>query len=576
MPTGLKGSVILLKSIFAIILTLLLISLVAACAAPAAISKEPNSPETNTNKPAASTLAPTTPAAAAKPQGELVAALPSFGNENFLPWIDPTMASLDTLVYDMLIYYDHINRKLLPGLAESWENSPDGLTLIYHLRKGVQFSDGWGELTSEDVKYNFEMQASPKSTGKAAQCRRIASMDTPDPYTLVIHFKDPYHTFYLDLSMANSGVCQGILSKKYIETVGEDVASQKPIGTGPYRFIESKSGNYMKFDAVEDNWRVVPEFKTLVVRLVAETSTLVAALKTKEIDLALVPADQVADLKAAGVATELNPIGGGVVVVSLGGMIIPEDKRYDATLHNKDPWADVRIRRAMSLAIDRAGICKAIFAGYADAAGVPLLTVDSKKYQYPYDPAAARQLLKDAGYPNGFSFRAISYKLGGVSETPRIVEALAGYWQQIGLNPRITVIDYNTYNTKNAVPCKTAGDVSLFRISVKADMLDQAALNLMPNAVAAVYEDEGSYAIYQNNPKATMEERSALVDKLNQYYYDNVCPIPVVRVGNCYAWNSDKISPWPHHDSTNPYYLEYPRHAVPLNTYRLFNPWPDR
>ena len=69
-----------------------------------------------------------------------------------------------------------------------------------------------------------------------------------------------------------------------------------------------------------------------------------------------------------------------------------------------------------------------------------------EKYQYPYDPAAARQLLKDAGYPNGFSFKAISYKLPTSPESPRIMEALAGYWQQIGLDPKITIIDYATYN----------------------------------------------------------------------------------------------------------------------------------
>ena len=138
----------------------------------------------------------------------------------------------------------NVNRKFIPGLAESWEVSPDGLTLTYHLRKGVQFSDGWGEFTSADVKYNFEMQASKLSVGKVAQSRRIASMDTPDPYTLVVHFKDPYPTFHVDLSMGNSGTCQGIVCKKYLETVGEDVASQKPVGTGPYKLVEHKLGDY--------------------------------------------------------------------------------------------------------------------------------------------------------------------------------------------------------------------------------------------------------------------------------------------------------------------------------------------
>ena len=181
-----------LFTILTMVLTLLLIPLLAACTTPSATTQAPTSSE-----PVTATTAPATPTAlAVKPQGELVAALSKASAiGNFLPWADPTSASLDMIVYDMLIYWDNVNFKFQPGLAESWDVSPDGLTLTYHLRKGVQWQDGWGEFTSADVKYNFEMHASSQSAGKTAQCRRIASMDTPDPYTLVVHFKDPYPNF---------------------------------------------------------------------------------------------------------------------------------------------------------------------------------------------------------------------------------------------------------------------------------------------------------------------------------------------------------------------------------------------
>ena len=194
----------------------------------------------------------------------------------------------------------------------------------------------------------------------------------------------------MDLSVGNSGICQGIVSKKYVETVGEEVASQKPIGTGPYKLVDSQSGSYFKFEALDNHWRVVPEFKTLTVRLLPETSTLVAALKNKEIDLAQVPAEQLADLKAAGVAVEVSPLGGGMLVIRWGGFVIPADKRYDPAYHNKDPWTDVRVRKAMAIAIDREAISKAIFAGSAKPAGVPLNSADMDKYHYSYDPAAAK------------------------------------------------------------------------------------------------------------------------------------------------------------------------------------------
>jgi ABC-type transport system substrate-binding protein len=185
-------------------------------------------------------------------------------------------------------------------------------------------------------------------------------------------------------------------------------------------------------------------------------------------------------------------------------------------------------------------------------------------------------LLKEAGYPSGFSFNIISYTLGGIPQTPRIAEALAGYWQQIGLAPKIINIDYNAYQIKNIVPAKTAGDLSLWNTASAADELSRIELNFMPGSIPALFQDEGSYAIYRDNPHGTLEERNVVVDKLQQYYYDNYGPIPLLRIGNSYAWNPDKILPWPHHDNTAPGYWEYVRHAQPLNTFRLFTPLPGR
>ena len=295
---------------FTIVLVLVLISLLASCA-PAATTQAPTSqaqtsstPVTTTAAPSATTAEPTTTAAGpAKPEGELVVALPGFDLEDFLPWhFGLSSTQMGMLMYDLLIYWNEVDRQFIPGLAESWEVAPDAMTLTYHLRKGVQFSDGWGELTSADVKYNFEMQASKWSTGKVSQTRRIESMETPDPYTLVVHFKTPYPSFYMDLSLGNSGICQGIVPKKYLETVGEEVAMTKPIGSGPYRLVEGVSGEYFKFEAVDSHWRIVPEFKNITLRNIPETSTAVAMLKTKEMDMAAIPAEQMADLKASGLS----------------------------------------------------------------------------------------------------------------------------------------------------------------------------------------------------------------------------------------------------------------------------------
>jgi peptide/nickel transport system substrate-binding protein len=557
-----------------IVITLLLISTTAGCGTPAVTTRAQFSSAVE----AITTVPATTTDEAAKPRGELVAALQGFGNENFIPWKannDATYANL--LVYDTLLYYDAINRKFLPGLTESWEVSLDAMTTTFYLRKGVQYSDGWGEFTSDDVKFNFEKQGGADSTGLIA-VRKIKSMETPDPYTLVCHFKLPQPTFYSLFSLGNSGACQGFVSKKYYETVGEKVASQKPIGTGPYKLVELQSGSYVKLEAKDSHWRVVPEFRTLTLRALPETSTLIAALKNKEIDLASVPAEQLADLKATGLATEVSPFGGGGIIgIAWGGIAIPEDDRYDPDYHNKDPRVDSRVRKAMTIAIDRESICKTIFAGGATPAGVPLYSADMGEYQYPYDPAAARQLLKDAGYPDGFSFKAISFVQQGVPETPRLMETLVAYWQQIGLDPKIVMTDDAAYSTTHRASLKTAGEVYFSRIVPVADMLDKASIHLMPGCMALHYMDEGSYAIWkEGSVKVNSAERETYVEKLNKYYFENLGPIPVIISGSNWVWNSTKISPFPYPPGETPRYLEYVRHAEPLNTFRLFTPMPGR
>jgi hypothetical protein len=99
----------------------------------------------------------------------------------------------------------------------------------------------------------------------------------------------------------------------------------------------------------------------------------------------------------------------------------------------------------------------------------------------------------------------------------------------------------------------------------------------MPSGQAPLFIDEGSYAIWKEGyPKINAEERAIYVDKLQQYYYENFGPIPMFKISYCYAWNSAKISPFPHSQSLNPMYIEYVRHAQPLNTFRLFTPWEGR
>jgi len=479
---------------------------------------------------------------------ELIAVISDFGNENFLPWRGTGgVGPLTATVYDMLVYWDEVNKEFIPGLAESWELSEDGMILTYHIREGVQFQDDWGELTAEDVKWNFEQQALPDSTGKVAQVRYIDSMEVPDPYTLIVDFKTPSPTFLAEFSTAAGATAQGIACKKYVEEVGEAEAAKNPIGSGPYKLVDSQLGSYYTFEAVDEHWRVVPEFKLLTVRMVTEPSTVVAMLKTGEVDCALTSADQLEGLEAAGVNTEVSPVGGSIICMAFGGMAVPEDSRYDPDYHNKDPWAlDERVRKAMTISIDRQAIIEGIFKGAAIEVGVFIPGPGEDEFFHYYDPEEAKQLLVDAGYPDGFSFKLISYIQEGVNELPDVVAAVAEYWKAIGLDPQIENADFSAYGTNKRHPLETAGEITGWRHLEAADQLTRCKIFLIPEAPAQIFMDEGSVAIINEGLKELdPAKRLDYVYELNKYYYEHYGPVPICRAAMCYAW-SDKMSEWPH------------------------------
>ena len=222
-------------------------------------------------------ISPVKAEAAAKPEGTLTVAVPTLAEEGFLPDRNSAAATpLWECVYDYLIY-DHSSNptaKPIPGVAERWEYSKDYLSLTFRLRKGIQFHEGWGELTAEDVKFTIEFNGRPTSTNiTGTELKKgIKSMEVVDRYTLVIHQKKPDPTLWFKFYPAESS-SMPILCKKYIETVGEEKANRQPIGSGPYRLVEAKLGEYAKFEAYEKHWLVVPEFKNVILRIVPEETT---------------------------------------------------------------------------------------------------------------------------------------------------------------------------------------------------------------------------------------------------------------------------------------------------------------
>ncbi|MFZ2102650.1 MAG: ABC transporter substrate-binding protein [Oricola sp.] len=377
--------------------------------------------------------------------GTLTIAIPTFSEQTMVPWAGSGQRKtyLD-LVYEYLVYLDK-DGSAEPGLAESWEMSNEGKTWTFHIRAGVPFSGGHGEVTAQDVKFSIErLIAEDSRAGPASTMRRIIdTIDTPDDRTVVVNLKAP--DFLLDVGYFGEAQQLGIVSKAYIEEVGEDAATAAPVGTGPYMLKNSVDGSEIALTLRDDiepgsHWRVNPEFAEVVFKAVPEEATRVAMLRAGEADIAPIAFDSIPGLKDAGIRI-VSAEKTWSPVIRLGGVVQTDPKRYDPDL----PWADVRVRQAMNYAIDKQTIIAELFQGEGSVANAdtPVQAWNGIE-PYPYDPEKAKQLLAEAGYPDGFEMKLKTFTTTPGAELPLMAEAASLYWADVGINATIEPSDWPT------------------------------------------------------------------------------------------------------------------------------------
>jgi peptide/nickel transport system substrate-binding protein len=441
------------RSAWPILLAAMLIgALLSSCGTPAPTAA-PTTPPTE-EPTAAPTTAPTEEPTAvpteppAGPQGSLTVALSTLEAETFLPWNGGGgRTPYLELIYEYLVYLDPETEEPMPGLATSWEMSDDGMSWTFQIREGVPFHEGWGEVTAEDVAYSIEKIISEESiAGPAGSMRKlIDSVEAVDDRTAVIHMLEPFPELLRGyLTDANQTV---IVSKEYVESVGEEEANLHPIGTGAYTLAEEHQQAQpivlKVVDGVENHWRVQPEFETITFLNVPEEATRVAMLLAGEVDLAPISYDSIESVEAAeGLHIESVPRNWSPLI-RFGGIMDPE---VDATRYNPEvPWNDVKVRQAMNYAVDKEAIAEEIFHGQAQPGGSsmpvpPFFDVEP----YPYDPEKAKDLLAEAGYQDGFPVTLKTFTTNPGAELPLIGEAVAMYWEAIGLDVTINQTDWGT------------------------------------------------------------------------------------------------------------------------------------
>ena len=429
------------------------------------------------------------------------------------------------------------------GMATRWENSADHKRWTFHLRKGVKFHNG-DEVTSEDVKFSLQRAMGKRSTtGYAGPLRTlIQDIETPAPDRVVIVTKEPTLIIptYLSRTLSTEGM---VLPKKYIEANGDDAFARKPVGSGPYKFVEQMTGSHIKLAAVDNHWRIgVPRFKTMTFRLVSEETTRIALLRRGEVDVADISRERVTELEKEGYPVHFRR---EEAILSMY-WVLPRDGQ---------PTADKRVREAMNLAVDRAEIAQAIFAGKADPASIPLGLSWSfrdigfkvtPEMVYPYDPARAKKLLADAGFAGGFSQELYAFQLPGLPEGKAFAEAVSGYWQKIGIKTKIVPLDYPGFR-KLWVDRKVPGAMGYYNIANRDWIGAYALLEKMAytpskaNDTVADAEIDGMIA--QVMRQTDREKINALMRNIFARLRSEHYGVPVVYLHSPYA-TSKTLGKW--------------------------------
>jgi peptide/nickel transport system substrate-binding protein len=350
-------------------------------------------------------------------------------------WLDP--GDTEALITPFMVLYalhDALVKPMpagimTPSLAESWTVSKDGLAYDFVLRKGTKFHNG-DPVTPEDVKFSFERY---KGSGAGILKEKVKEIQVTAPNRVRFVLKEPWQEFMSFYGTSATGA-GWIVPKKYIEKVGEDAFKKAPVGAGPYKLVSFQPGVELVLEAFPEYWRKAPSVKRLVMRSINDESTRAAAVKTGEVDIGYLFGGAIAgDLKRTPGIKVVAPLVYGIYWLDFLDQWDP-----------KSPWHDQRVRMAASLSIDRQALNDAEMLGLGRLTGsfVPPTFEFALKLKPPaYDPKRAKQLLVEAGYPNGFD-------AGDLTPLPpyaSLGEAVGGYLGTIGIRSRLGAMERATF-----------------------------------------------------------------------------------------------------------------------------------
>jgi len=472
------------------------------------------------------------------PSASNAAPTPAVDAQTLIVALDKEIQSLDAQVtasgdsqryalqiFDTLYGFD-AKGNLTPRMANDYKISDDGLTYTFTLRSGISFHNG-DALTSEDVKYSIEriMDPASRSTRRPYFAPVVAAVETPDAQTVVIRLKQPDGAF-----LNKVAGFLFIVGRQYTASLSrlEDFAA-RPIGSGPYFVKENKVGQSLTLERFDNFYGQKPAIKTLTFRYIPEPTSRVNAILTGEVDIsAKIP---LADVERLRKVADLNVISN------------PVSSPMHVRFYSDDadsPLSKREVRLALNYAVDADAIIKSVFHGV----GAPMSTFISRYYPYgsspditpyPYDPAKAKQLLAQAGYPNGFEIT-----LNDAVGTPKeMAEAVAAYLGQIGVRVKINRIDYAAWSRLNNAHKTGPMTTTQFTNAIYDPI----------HPIAGSFSKNGSWSNYYNSEVEALiakldsttgaDARGALFRQIGRLLHDDGAALLVTELFDVYAKKSN-------------------------------------
>lgn len=436
-------------------------------------------------------------------------------------------------IFDGLVSYKEKDTNIEPALATSWECSKDGLTWTFKLRKGVKFHDGT-PFNAEAVKFNFERQMfkdNPYHTGDFEYWLGMfggfpgvaKSVTAADAYTVKFKLERPQAPFLANMAMSNFIIISPAAIKKY----GNDIGNH-PVGTGPFKFVKWDRGDKITLEANKTYWGGRPYLDKIIFRSIPDNSARLIELQSGGIQLmdSVNPDDVALVKKDKNLQTLLRP---------------PFNVGYLALNMDKKPFDNLLVRQAVNMAINKAALVKAFYAGMASPAKnmMPpsLWGYNDKVTDYPFDATKAKALLAKAGYPDGFetTLWAMPVARPYMPQPTKIGEAIQANLATIGIKAKIVTFDWGTYLDKIA-----NGEHDMCLIGWTGDNGDpDNFLYMLLDKDQAVKGSANNYSFYRSEEvhnllvKAQQESdpkvRADLYAKAQQLIHNDAPVVPLVH-----------------------------------------------